>query len=482
MFTASRQTLSPEPSSFAALAVDTEDRLEGEVAVHGALPIALQGVLFRNGPGRFSRGGRVKRTLLDGDGVVQRLAIADGKARYTRRLVRTPKLAAEAAADRFLSPTWTSKAPGFLANIGQHFRSQAGVTAYEVNGELLALDEVAPGFVLDRDTLETRGPATLGLPDHDAGPKAHARRIAGSGDWIFASTRMGPKGMLIDFLRRHADGSVCATPTITAPRMSYIHDFGATDRFAVAILHAVDVHGLRYMTGLASFTESLEWKPALGNLVLLVDLATGGTQIFEASASWCWHIANAHEMGDDVVLDFVGYDDPGHFLGPDAQLAAVMRGEDGVRGAPGRLRRYVLHRAAGRLTETILSEGNYEFPSIDGRTGGTAHGRVYVTCGSEPGILHSGVAALDTRSGRLDAFDFGLHVNAGEPVFAADPAAGAADKGWIITQTLDMRRGETEFAVLDASRVADGPVATIAIGEPVPISFHGQWISKETVQ
>jgi all-trans-8'-apo-beta-carotenal 15,15'-oxygenase len=101
--------------------------------------------------------------------------------------------------------------------------------------------------------------------------------------------------------------------------------------------------------------------------------------------------------------------------------------------------------------------------------------RVYLTCGSEPGILHSGVAALDTPTGRLDAFEFGMHVNAGEPVFAADPAGGP-DQGWIITQTLDMRRGETEFAVLDANRLADGPIATISIGEAVLISFHGQWV------
>lgn len=192
----------PELSPIAALAVDTADRADSEVAVLGTLPPALEGVLFRNGPGRFSRGGRVKRTLLDGDGVVQRLRLEDGRARYARRFVRTPKLAAEAAADRFLSPTWTSKAPGLLSNFGQHMRSQAGVTAYKVNGRLLALDEVAPGFELDPDTLETLGPVGLGLPDGDTGPKAHARQIPANGDWIFTSTRMGKKGMLIDLVRR----------------------------------------------------------------------------------------------------------------------------------------------------------------------------------------------------------------------------------------------------------------------------------------
>jgi len=477
MSTFRSQVADPSAIIFDALGRDTQDRPDAEILVSGKLPRALNGVLFRNGPGKFRRGGRTKRTVLDGDGVIQRLELADGSARYARRFVRTPKLAAEAAADRFLSPTWTTTAPGLLTNLGQHMQSQAGVTTYEVNGTLYALDEGAtPGFEIDRDTLETLKPASLGLPDHDASPKPHVRYIASSGDWLFASTRYGSKSMMIDIVRHRADGTRVATPTVTAPRMAYVHDFGATDRYAVVILQAAHIHGLRFMSGLASFSECLEWRPSQGNLVLLIDLATGTSQTFEAPAAWAWHMANAYEHGNDMVLDFVGYDDPGHFLGKNAQLAAVMRGEDGVRGAPGHIRRYVLSPATGRLTETILSDGNFEFPSIDGRAGGEAHGRIYVTCGSQAGMLHSGVAALDTRTGCLDAFEFGDHVNAGEPVFAAD-AAGGPDAGWLITQTLDTRRGTSGFAVLNARRVSDGPLAIVELGETMPISFHGHWVA-----
>ena len=464
------------PARFAALGRSTHDRTDAEILVRGKLPTGLRGVLFRNGPGQFERGGRTKRTVLDGDGVIQRLELAEGRARYARRFVRTPKLVAEAAADRFLSPTWTSNAPGLFANVGQHIESQAGVTIYEVCGTLLALDEGGtPGFEIDRDTLETLRPASLGLPDHDASPKAHAKQIAKCGDWLFASTRSGPKGMRIDLVRHRADGTRVATPTVLSPRMGYIHDFAATDRYAVFNLQAVRLHGLRFMAGLASFTECLEWAPEQGNLVLLVDLTTGVSQSFEAHAAWAWHMANAYECGNTVVMDFVGYDDPGHFLGPDAQLTAVMRGETGVNGAPGTIRRYVLS-PNGRLTQTVLADGNFEFPSIDWRTMGAQHNRVYVTAGKEGGMLHTGIAALDTRTGRLDSHDFGTHVNAGEPVFAADSERGR-DEGWLITQTLDVERGTSGFAILDAGDVAAGPTATIDLGETMPISFHGHWVA-----
>jgi all-trans-8'-apo-beta-carotenal 15,15'-oxygenase len=467
----------PVATVFGALGADVDDRPQDEIAVTGKLPERLTGVLFRNGPGKFRRGGRTKRTVLDGDGVVQRLELAEGRARYGRRFVRTPKFQTEEAADRFLSPTWTTTAPGLLTNIGQHLQSQAGVTVYEVNGKLYALDEGgAPGFELDRKTLQTLRPVSLGLPEQDAAPKAHARYLAESGDWLFASTRTGSKGMMIDIVRHCPDGTRVVTPTVSAPRMGYVHDFAATTRYAIVILQAVHIHALRYLSGLASFAECLEWRPAQGNRVLLIDLRTGSCQVFDAAAAWVWHLANAYEQGGEVMVDFVGYDNPGHFLGRDAQLAAVMRGQQGVHGAPGTLRRHVITPASGRLTETVLSDGNYEFPSVDGRGAGRRHECVYVTCGFQSGALHSGVAAINTRTGRRDAYDFGPCMNAGEPVFAADPA-GMPGAGWIITQTLDADRGTSGFALLDARNVAAGPIAAVELGETMPMSFHGHWVA-----
>jgi all-trans-8'-apo-beta-carotenal 15,15'-oxygenase len=292
---------------------------------------------------------------------------------------------------------------------------------------------------------------------------------------LFASTRYGAKGMMIDIVRHRADGTRISTPTVASPRVGYVHDFAATARFAIFNLQAVRLHAVRFLAGLASFSECLDWAPRQGNLVLLIDLHSGETRSFEAPAAWAWHMANAYEHGRDVVVDFVGYDDPDHFLGPDAQLAAVMRGEDGMHGAPGTIRRYVL-RPDGRLSETVLAVGNFEFPSIDGRAGGAEHGRIYLTRGRSTGIFHTGIAAFDTGTGRLDVYDFGTGVNTGEPVFAAAPEGGL-DRGWLITQTLDTEHGTSGFAMLDASNVAAGPLATVELGETMPISFHGHWLA-----
>lgn len=471
-----RERSASTPAMFTALGNDTVDRAETEIRVRGKLPPGLNGVLFRNGPGLFHRDGQTKRTVLDGDGVIQRLEFSDGIVRYSRRFVKTPKLIAEEAAARFLTPSWTTTVAKPFANIGQPIQSQAGVTTYDVNGKLLALDEGgSPGFELDRKSLETLRPAALGLPENDASPKAHAKQIAETGDWLFASTRHRRGKMLIDLVRHRRDGSRVATPTVLSPRVSFVHDFAATSRYAIFNLQAVRLHGLRFMAGLASYSECLEWAPQQGNMILLIELATGTHQTFEAPAAWAWHMANAYQHGNDIVMDFVGYDDPGHFIGPNAQLAAIMRGEEGVHGAPGTIRRYVM-TPDGKLTETLLAEGNFEFPCIDWRATGALHDRVYVTAGTSGGMLHTGIAALHTRTGKLDAYDFGPLVNTGEPVFAANFFDAGDEEGWLITQILDVAKNTSAFVVLEAGNVAAGPVAVIELAETLPISFHGHWV------
>jgi all-trans-8'-apo-beta-carotenal 15,15'-oxygenase len=260
--------------------------------------------------------------------------------------------------------------------------------------------------------------------------------------------------------------------------MTYLHDFGATERHAVFILHAVHFAPLKFLLGLSSFAECLAWKPALGNVLLVIDLATGAARTFEAPPSWCWHIANCFEQGNALVVDFIGYDDAGHFLGPNAELAAIMRGHAGVQGAPGLLRRYVADLATGRLEAQVLADDAVEFCSADPRHAGAPHRRIFMAHGGSgaAGVAwQTAVAAFDTATGTLDCFDFGPTTHAGEPVFAAKPCGGQ-DEGYLLVQLLETERAASAFAVLDAQCLGDGPLAVIELEQRHPLSFHGMFV------
>lgn len=60
--------------------------------VYGEIPEDLEGTFFRNGPGRFTIGGRGIDHPYDGDGLVASLAFKNGKVYFRSRFVSTPEL------------------------------------------------------------------------------------------------------------------------------------------------------------------------------------------------------------------------------------------------------------------------------------------------------------------------------------------------------------------------------------------------------
>src|SRR5690606_17577804 len=73
-----------------------------DLEVQGELPADLHGSYLRNGPNpRFDPIGHYVYPI-DGDGMVHRVQIVEGTARYTNRFVRTPQVVAEEKAGRAL--------------------------------------------------------------------------------------------------------------------------------------------------------------------------------------------------------------------------------------------------------------------------------------------------------------------------------------------------------------------------------------------
>ncbi len=400
-------------------------------SIEGEIPRELRGSLYRNGPGLFERGGVRKPHLLDGDGLVQRLSFANGAVRYQNAFVRTPKFIAEEAADAYLYSTWSMRRPGGrLANLGGAMpATQSGVTVYPFNDDLYALDEISPPFGLDPLTLQTRGPRPLGDPAQEFMIKAHTKFDPMTGDWLLFGTSLGAT-MKLHAIVHGADGTLKAHHVIPAPRQVYIHDLFATAEHFIFVLHPMWFSPLKFLSGGSSVIESLSWKGEDGNLVMIVPREGGAPQTFEAPGAFIWHSLNAYRAGDEIVLDFVGYETPDHFAPHDALLYTLMDGKMGEAKSPGLLRRYRIDLNFRKLTEEIIDRGTHEFPMIDPRAAMQKHDVAYMTSGGR-NVLNSGVKRVDYRNGKTQSFDFGLDVVTGEPIFAARPG-GQRNDGWLI--------------------------------------------------
>lgn len=443
--------------------------------VEGTLPAGLRGTLYRNGPGRFDLGGHRKRHLLDGDGMIQAFRFEDGRVHYRNRFVQTRKFIKEQAAGRFLLPTWTTRAPGGLRrNAGNRIQSQAGVTTLVKNGCLYAFDEVGLPWGLNPDTLETLGEQKVGPRRESLNFKAHTHTDPSTGQWGLLAFQHGRQNT-VHLVEHRNDMAFIRHQRIPVPRSSYVHDWFLTQRYAVVLLHPLVLSPLPFLSGLASFTESLSWRPQDGNLVLVVDREAEQKPLFlEAPASFMWHTLNAYDEAGFIVADFVGYQEPDHFVGENAALRQIMEGRRGVSKATGQLRRYRIDLKKRSVIEEVISTRNCEFPALDQRLACGPHRYGYFTTATEPGIFHHGLARINTETGQETVMDMGAQTHMGEPVFVPEPDKGT-DFGWLLSLGLDGRTGKSFLGVFRADEVSAGPVARVLLNHATPLSFHGHW-------
>jgi all-trans-8'-apo-beta-carotenal 15,15'-oxygenase len=463
------------PQWLTLLATSEEGGRDYAPEVEGTLPADLAGVLYRNGPGLFERGGYRKQHLLDGDGLVQRLSIRNGKAHYRNAFVQTPRFKAEAAAGRYKYASWTTRRPGgMLSNLmGGDIESQAGVTVYPVHGKVAARDESGHTFFVDPRTLATTGQQKVS--DMSGGYKAHAKLDPDTNEWILAGQGFGPSMSLKVTIYRPTLEKVSEF-SFDAPRQVYIHDFMATKSHILFVLHPCNFSPFGFLAGMKSFSDSLTFNGDDGTILAVVSKDGGTPRYFDVPGSFMWHALNAHEDNGEIIADIVAYDEPDHFIGEAPLFKTLMTGETGNAAFPGTIRRYVMSLETGQAREEILDAGNHEFPMTDPRVQLGKHRVGYFATGGVGGI-NSGIKRMDMQTGATQVFDFGAeNVQAGEPVFAPrDETSGTIDDGWLIAQCLDAQTKRSFFAVFDAQKVEDGPLARIWLTHHMPISFHGGW-------
>lgn len=449
--------------------------------VEGTIPEGLRGTLYRNGPGLVELLGRRYDHWFDGDGAVAAVRFADGGASGAVRVLETAGLAEERRRGKPYFGAYGSRAPGFY-NPVRSWRVARGTSKNPANtsvlawhDRLLALCEIGRPFEVDPEDLRSIGETDLGGVIEGAF-SAHPHRVAKTGYVFNIGTRIGhPRA--IDVYAMRPDGSAGKLAQIPIALNTMIHDFAATERHLVIFVAPLSLRLLPMMLGLKAFDRSLVWDAARGTEVIVVPLdAPASPKRFFVPAFWTWHVGNAFEPGDGtIVLDVVRYDD---FASSNDWLSRVASGEVNA-DTDGALARATIDPKAEAVTFAPLRPRTGEFPRIDPRRDAARHEVLYWTEHSTKEVGHYGppdtVVAVDLANGDADAFTFADGHKPSEAVFAPRPGGTGERDGWLITQVYDPDAHATYWAVLDASRVSEGPIATAHLDHHVPLNFHGAW-------
>jgi all-trans-8'-apo-beta-carotenal 15,15'-oxygenase len=449
----------------------------------GEIPVALEGTLFRNGPGLLDIHGYPVQHPFDGDGMINSIAIRQGRAFYRNRFVRTAGYEAEQAAQRplYRGVFGTQKPGGLLANaFDLKLKNIANTHVISWGGKLLALWEAAEPHRLDPQTLET-----LGLDYLDG--------VLQPGDAFAAHPRIDPSGpdgqpRLVNF---SVKAGLSSTITLyefdllgrlvhrhahTIPGFAFLHDFAITPNYCIFFQNPVSFNPLPYALGLKGAAACIDFNSKQPTRAIVIPRnGQDALQFVDLPACFVFHHANAFEAEGRVYLDSICYPSFPTLQGGDSYQTV-----DFQQVPAGQLWRFELNLSQDSATASCLIERCCEFPQVHPDYVGRPYRYLYLGAAHAP----QGNAPLqallkrDLHTGEEQVWSQAPRGFMGEPIFVPHPQGGAEDHGWVLMLLYDAERRCSELAILEAQAITQGPVARLRLHHHIPYGLHGSFTNQ----
>ncbi len=462
------------PPAYAAgfKSLEREVRLP-HLAIEGALPPWLSGVLVRNGPAKFEVGKQPFNHWFDGLAMLHAFAFDNGRVSYANRFLRSdPYLAwkrdgkikySEFATDPCRKIFAGVASPPVVGRI-----PNANVSVTRLADHFVALTEISQPVRFDPRTLKTLGvspdPAALGRMG-----TAHPHADPATGEAFTYETELAPP--------RFGTRVVATKGTVRrelafldAAEPGYMHSFALTPRYVVLFQQPWVINPLDLLKpDRKSIAQTFRWEGSRPSRIVVIDRAQGGVVgTADVDPFFVFHHINAFERGGRIVLDVCAHKDSGIV---DALYLKRLR--SGRSAAPqGIAKRIEVDPAASRATIRPLSDTYIELPRTNyGQV--NQHGYRYaygIGTRTRRSTFTDQLVKLDVQSGNArlwrerDAYP-------GEPVFTPAPNPKREDDGVITSVVLDAAHATSFLLVLDAQTFEER--ARARVPHHIPFGFHG---------
>ncbi len=422
----------------------TDESTFMDLEVIGSVPEELDGTFLRVGPNPIVPTDPSSYHWFLGDGMVHAIDLQGGRAvSYRNRWVRTDHAAAALGEEPIPDQPPEVFLPG--ANV-------ANTSIVTHAGRTLALVEVC------LPTEITASADTLGR--HDFGGRLRTSMTAHpkidpvtSEMFFFGYDLFGPP-----YIRFHvvdAAGALARTEPITFAGPTLVHDFAITEQSVIWMDLPVVFDAS--LIGQRPFPFS--WQPDRGARIGVMPRSGGDVDIqwFEIEPCFVYHVLNAYETPDQVVIDVIRYGD------------MFTTDRHGAGGSEPSLERITLHRRTGVSSRERIDDRAQEFPRVADRRVGRRHRYGYT-------VTEHSLLKYDLDLGVVEAHHLGDTTVPGEAIFVPSAAANADDEGWLLTIVHDTRSQHSALLVIDAHDLRT--VAHIAIPQRIPHGFHAHWVAR----
>ena len=446
-----------------------------DLEVIGELPTDLNGIYLRNGPNQRHDPLGVHHWF-DGDGMMHGAVIENGKIDYRTRWVKTRGLQAE---DKEGQTIW----PGLIDPPNRDLQTSWGAdrwmkdtsntdVVYHNGRAVTSWYQCGEPYLLDPVTLETLGTIDL----QSAGGRmmsAHPMVDETTGELMFFDYATVEPYMTYGVI--DARGKLAHITPITLPGPRLPHTLAITEKYSILMdlplfwdpdLLKNDAHKVKFHPDLPSRFGVL---PRYGN--------DADVRWFEAEPTYIYHIVNAWEEGDEVILDGCSMCRPEpagadrrRYAGPYANLLAWMNIDANYH-------RWRFNLVTGECREERLSDLISEFPMVHGRFYGRPSRYSYhVSLADEQTVLFDGLVKYDSQTGKTQTHKFAKGCYGSEAPFAARDHWQEEDDGYVVTFVTNLADDNAELQVFDAKDISVGPIARALIPQRIGSGFHSCWV------
>lgn len=442
-------------------------------ACSGEIPLDLSGMYVRNGPNpMFAVSG--KHHWFDGDGMLHAIRFNNGRAIYSNRWIRTEDLTQEQVAGQAI---WSGiREPISWERIQHPYKDSANTDVKFHNGELVAVwYQCGKPYRVNPFTLETTR-----VDDFDGKLKtkvsAHVKVDAITGEMMFFEYGIVPPFMSYGVVSPHGD--LLKQVDIPLPGARLPHDMAITEHYSILMDLPVfwDAEALKKGKWKSRFHPDTPSRfgiiPRHGD--------SNQVQWFETSPCYIYHVINAWEEGDEVVMMAHRVANP------------IADSEQHKTEFERMLRNLQMHAETycwrfnlktGAATETLVDSTNAEFPTINMSLQGRKTRYAYaMLIPDKTTLIFDGLMKYDFVSGQHQRYEFGENCFASEAGFAPKIGAQAEDDGYVVTFVTLSDAEQTEASqksecwIFDAKNISTGPICKIAIPVRMPAGFHACWV------
>ena len=461
-------------------------RLEGDILdieIDGEVPTQLNGTFHRVHPDQQFPPKFDDDQFFNGDGMVTMFRFRGGKIDFKQRYIHTDKFKLERDAGKALFGAYRNPLTDDEAVKGK-IRGTANTNVMVHAGELYAMKEDSPCFLMDPLTLESKGYTDFGGTLKTQTFCAHPKIDPKTGN--FCGFGYATKGLLTKdmcYFEIDPKGKVLFEIPFENKYYCMMHDFAVTEDYVV--FHTIPI---------VSSWERLEKRlPHFGfDTTLPIYLGVlprkGGTakdmRWFTAPNCFGSHVMNAFNDGTKIHFDIPEAKNNVFPFFPDVHGTPF----DPIAGRPF-LTRWTVDMASKSdqfEKREKLSDLIDEFPRIDDRyaTFAYRHGWMLVMDPDMPfegpggrisGFVMNKIAHIDLQTGKQDAWWAGPQSICQEPCFIPRHKDAAEGDGYIIALVDNLITNYSDLVILDALRLAEGPIARAKLPIRLRSGLHGNY-------